>query len=61
VSDLLGATLYAYRVDGPHDPAHALRFDPQKVLLTEPTMEKANYTVRARSVVVLRRVLNGHA
>ncbi|MDE3019200.1 MAG: glycogen debranching protein GlgX [Nitrospirota bacterium] len=24
---------YAYRVDGPHDPAHGYRFDPEKVLL----------------------------
>jgi glycogen operon protein len=28
-----GATLYGYKVDGPHDPAHGHRFDPQKVLL----------------------------
>jgi len=33
VSELLGATLYGYRVDGPHDPEHGQRFDPQKVLL----------------------------
>ncbi len=32
-SELLGATLYAYRVEGPYDPDHGLRFDPQKVLL----------------------------
>src|SRR6185295_5588321 len=32
-SDLLGATLYAYRVDGPHEPERGHRFDPQKVLL----------------------------
>jgi isoamylase len=31
--DLLGATLYAYKVEGPHEPAHGQRFDPQKVLL----------------------------
>jgi len=30
---LRGATLYAYRVDGPHEPDHGHRFDPQKVLL----------------------------
>ena len=30
---LLGATLYAYRVEGPHEPEHGQRFDPQKVLL----------------------------
>ena len=30
---LRGATLYAYRVEGPHDPEHGQRFDPQKVLL----------------------------
>jgi glycogen operon protein len=31
VSELRGATVYAYRVDGPHAPEH--RFDRQKVLL----------------------------
>ena len=31
--ELLGATLYAYRVEGPHEPERGLRFDPQKVLL----------------------------
>jgi glycogen operon protein len=31
--DLHGATLYAYRVEGPHEPEHGLRFDPRKVLL----------------------------
>ena len=31
--ELLGATLYAYRIEGPHEPEHGLRFDPQKVLL----------------------------
>jgi isoamylase len=30
---LRGASLYAYRVEGPHDPEHGQRFDPQKVLL----------------------------
>jgi glycogen operon protein len=30
---LRGATLYAYRVEGPHDPEHGQRFDPQKILL----------------------------
>src|SRR5215475_14513098 len=25
---LRGATLYAYRVEGPHDPEHGHRFDP---------------------------------
>ncbi len=33
VSELRAATLYAYRVDGPHDPEQGHRFDPQKVLL----------------------------
>jgi isoamylase len=32
-SELLGATLYAYRVEGPHEPERGLRFDPAKVLL----------------------------
>jgi isoamylase len=32
-SELSGATLYAYRVDGPHEPEHGHRFDPQKILL----------------------------
>ena len=31
--ELRGATLYAYRVDGPHDPSSGHRFDAQKVLL----------------------------
>lgn len=31
--ELDGATLYAYRVEGPHDPEQGHRFDPQKVLL----------------------------
>jgi glycogen operon protein len=31
--ELLGATLYAYRIEGPHEPERGLRFDPQKVLL----------------------------
>src|SRR5689334_7587383 len=30
---LRGATLYAYRVDGPHDPPQGHRFDSEKVLL----------------------------
>ena len=30
---LHGATLYAYKVEGPHDPGRGHRFDPQKVLL----------------------------
>jgi isoamylase len=30
---LRGATLYAYRVEGPYAPEHGHRFDPQKVLL----------------------------
>ena len=33
LSALRGATLYAYRVDGPHQPEHGQRFDPQKILL----------------------------
>ena len=32
-SALLGATLYAYRVEGPHEPERGQRFDSQKVLL----------------------------
>ncbi len=28
-----GATHYAYRVEGRHDPAHGYRFDSQKILL----------------------------
>ena len=32
-NELNGATLYAYRVEGPHDPERGQRFDPQKVLL----------------------------
>jgi isoamylase len=31
--ELRGAALYAYRVAGPHDPEHGMRFDAQKVLL----------------------------
>jgi isoamylase len=31
--ELRGATLYAYRVDGPYDPSRGHRFDAQKVLL----------------------------
>ncbi len=30
---LAGATLYAFRVDGPFDPANGHRFDPEKILL----------------------------
>jgi isoamylase len=33
VSELHGATLYAYRVEGPYDPDHGQRFDSEKVLL----------------------------
>lgn len=33
VERLRGATLYAYRVEGPTDPAVGHRFDPEKVLL----------------------------
>jgi len=33
VAALNGATLYAYRIDGPHDPEQGHRFDPQKILL----------------------------
>jgi isoamylase len=32
-SALNGATLYAYRIDGPHDPRRGHHFDPQKILL----------------------------
>src|SRR5262245_13958120 len=32
-SELQGATLYAYRVEGPHQPDSGQRFDPQKLLL----------------------------
>jgi len=32
-SKLQGATLYGYRIEGPFDPEHGHRFDPQKVLL----------------------------
>ena len=28
--ELRGATLYAYRVEGPHDPEHGQRFDPRE-------------------------------
>jgi isoamylase len=31
--ELLGATLYAYRIDGPQEPSSGHRFDAQKVLL----------------------------
>ena len=31
--ELRGATLYAYRIDGPYDPSSGHRFDAQKVLL----------------------------
>ena len=31
--DLRGASVYAYRVEGPHDPDRGHRFDPQKILL----------------------------
>lgn len=33
VSELHGATLYAYRIEGPFDPGHGQRFDQNKVLL----------------------------
>jgi isoamylase len=33
MSALNGATLYAYRVDGPYDPKQGHYFDPQKILL----------------------------
>lgn len=33
VSRLQSIVYYAYRVDGPHDPAHGYRFDPEKILL----------------------------
>ncbi len=33
VSELHGANTYAYRVEGPFDPEHGQRFDPEKVLL----------------------------
>jgi glycogen operon protein len=32
-AELHGATLYTYRVEGPHEPDRGHRFDPQKVLL----------------------------
>jgi len=31
--ELRGVTLYAYRVEGPHEPERGQRFDPQKVLI----------------------------
>jgi len=33
ISALNGATLYAYRMDGPCKPSHGHRFDPEKILL----------------------------
>ncbi|HEX7862252.1 MAG TPA: isoamylase [Verrucomicrobiae bacterium] len=30
---LNGATLYAYRIDGPHEPENGHRYDPEKILL----------------------------
>lgn len=33
VPQLQSIVSYAYRVDGPHDPAHGHRFDPDKTLL----------------------------
>jgi glycogen operon protein len=33
VPDVKPGQIYGYRVHGPHDPAHGLRFDPCKVLL----------------------------
>jgi len=33
IDALNGATLYAYRIDGPHDPGQGHCFDPQKILL----------------------------
>jgi glycogen operon protein len=33
VEALNGATLYAYRIDGPRDPQKGHRFDPEKILL----------------------------
>jgi len=33
VAALNGATLYAYRIDGPRDPKKGHRFDPEKILL----------------------------
>jgi glycogen operon protein len=33
LSALNGATLYAYRIDGPHDPKQGHYFDPEKILL----------------------------
>ena len=33
VSAMNGATLYAYRIDGPHHPRHGHHFDEEKILL----------------------------
>ena len=33
ISSLNGSTLYAYRIDGPHDPKQGHHFDAQKILL----------------------------
>jgi isoamylase len=42
LTDLRNATLYAYRVDGPHDPESGHRFDPEKVLV-DPLAERVHF------------------
>ena len=42
LTDLDGATLYAYRVDGPRDPGSGHRFDAQRILL-DPFAERVYF------------------
>jgi isoamylase len=42
LGDLRGATLYAYRVDGPRDPDSGHRFDPLKILM-DPFADRVHF------------------
>ncbi len=60
-SSLFGATLYAYRVEGPYEPDRGHRFDPQKVLLDPYAPSVFFPPAFSRKACVEARATDGHA
>jgi glycogen debranching enzyme GlgX len=50
--DIAPGTRYGYRVEGPHDPAQGLRFDPDNLLLDPYGLAVSDTTEEPHSVVV---------
>ena len=53
VPNIQPGQLYCYRVDGPHEPEHGLRFDQQKVLLDPYGREVVVPTTYGREAAAL--------